>query len=66
MYVAIGFRIHVGPLLAIWQRGISPHSELLRNFRRLPPASDIHLGRNAQFLAICDAARYWSKQAGRR
>ena len=32
------------------------HSAHLGHFRRLPPASDIRLGRNGQFWDICDAA----------
>ena len=36
---------------------IQPHSAHLGHFRRLPPASDIRLGRNGQFWDICDAAR---------
>ena len=44
------------------------HSAHLGHFRRLPPASEIRLGRNGQFWDIlwCGANEYWSKQAGRR
>ena len=36
-----------------------PHSELLGHFRRLPPASEIRLGRRLIYrkLCVCDAAR---------
>ena len=42
-------------LLFSWY--LNTHSAHLGYFRRLPPASDIRLGRNGQFWDICDAAR---------
>ena len=61
--------IHVGPpklfLFTKFERNpvggvrvtAPSHSAHLGYFRRLPPASDIRLGRNGQFWDICDAAR---------
>ena len=41
---------------AMKPRALGAHSAHLGHFRRLPPASDIRLGRNGQFWDICDAA----------
>ena len=38
-------------------RDVLLHSAHLGHFRRLPPPSEIRLGRNGQFWDICDAAR---------